>query len=220
MLVEHGGKEDDHEMIARNFTWVCSVLATLSLALCPDASAGSKGATVPGTYRDWNGDLDEVTIVQPFRLDTYNDIAVESFDATRVPLPDPNDNTYPAVRSALARIKPAFIDGFQSSLRHKAGANEVARSRGPRPNTLVIRARLTKMDPGSQAARYFGGFGMGAVKVAIVGEIIDASSRKTLVRFAQERRSGFGAFGGGYGELFVRSARQIGEDVAGLLNAF
>jgi hypothetical protein len=207
-------------MIARNFTWFCSVLASLSLALCPDASAGSKGATAPGTYRDWNGDIDEVTIVQPFRLDSYNDIAVESFDITGVPLPNPKENTYKAVRSALSKIKPAFIEGFQRSLRHKPGANEMASRPGTRPNTLVVRARLTKLDPGSQAARYFAGFGAGAVKIAIVGEIIDASSRKTLVRFAQERRSGFGMFGGGYGELFVRTARQIGGDVAGLLNAF
>ncbi len=40
------------------------------------------------------------------------------------------------------------------------------------------------------------------MKVAIVGELVDGASQKTLVRFAQERRSGFGAFGGGYGELF------------------
>ncbi len=58
------------------------------------------------------------------------------------------------------------------------------------------------------------------MKVGIVGEFIDAPSGKVLVRFAQERRSGFGLFGGGYGELFVRTAQQIGGDVAGLLNAF
>jgi hypothetical protein len=207
-------------MKARNFTWVCGVLASLSLALCRDASAGSKGATTPGTYRDWNGDIDEVTIVQPFRLDSYSDIAVESFDTTRVPMPDPKDNTYQAVRSALSTIKPAFLEGFLRTLRRKPAANEIPRGPRTRPSTLVIRARLTKMDPGSQAARYFGGFGAGAVKVAIAGELIDAASQKTLVRFAQERRSGFGAFGGGYGALFTRTARQIGEDVAGLLNAF
>lgn len=52
------------------------------------------------------------------------------------------------------------------------------------------------------------------------GEISDGASKKTLVRFKQERRSAFGAFGGGYEELFTRTARQIGEDIAGLVNAF
>ena len=158
-----------------------------------------------------------MTILQPFRLDAYNDIAVESFDITGVTLPNPKENTHAAVRSALGSLKPAFIEGFQKNLRRKPGGANPVRGKG---QTLVIVVRLTKLDPGSQAARYWGGFGAGAVKIEMTGEIVDASSRKILVRFKQERRSGFGMFGGGYGELFARTARQIGGDVAGLLNAF
>lgn len=169
-------------------------------------------STAPGTYRDWN-DVDEVTVVQPFRAEAYATIAVESFDSTGVQLPDPEDNTFEAVKSALRMIKPAFIDGLEKKARRPV----VASSKG---GTLIVRARLTKVDPGSQAARYFGGFGAGAVKIALTGEIVDAASGKTLVRFVQERRSGFGAFGGGYGELFQRTARQLGGDVAGLINAY
>ena len=204
-------------MIARNFALFCFVLGGLTLTLRDNAGGASKGTTMPGAYRNWNGDIDEVTIVQPFRLDTYNDIAVESFDIARVTLPNPKENTYGAVRSALSSIKPAFIEGFQENLRRKTGGANTARGKG---QTLVILARLTKLDPGSQAARYWGGFGAGAVKIEMTGEIVDASSRKILIRFKQERRSGFGAFGGGYGELFTRTARQIGGDIADLLNAF
>jgi hypothetical protein len=204
-------------MIARNFALFCFLPGVLTLALLADAAAASKGTTMPGTYRNWNGDIDEVTIVQSFRLDTYNDIAVESFDIARVTLPNPKENTYGVVRSALSSIKPAFIEGFQKNLRRKTGGANTARGKG---QTLVILARLTKLDPGSQAARYWGGFGAGAVKIEMTGEIVDASSRKILVRFKQERRSGFGVFGGGYGELFARTARQIGGDIADLLNAF
>jgi hypothetical protein len=204
-------------MIARNFALFCFVLGSLPLTLPDTAGAASKGATMPGAYRNWNGDIDEVTIVQSFRLDTYNDIAVESFDIAGVTLPNPKENTYEAVRSALNSIKPAFIEGFQKNLRRRPGGTNTARGKG---QTLVIVARLTKLDPGSQAARYWGSFGAGAVKIEMTGEIIDARSRKVLVRFKQERRSGFGAFGGGYGELFNRTARQIGGDIADLLNAF
>ncbi len=157
--------------------------------------------------------MDEVTIVQPFRSAAYTTVAVESFDSSGVHLPDPEDNTFAAVKKALGTIKPAFIEGLQKKARRPLAAS---RNGG----TLIVRARLTKVDPGSQAARYFGGFGAGAVKLAILGEIVDGTSGKTLVRFVQERRSGFGAFGGGYGELFQRTARQLGGDVAGLINAF
>lgn len=204
-------------MIARNFALFCFLPGVFTLALLADAGAALKGTTMPGAYRNWNGDIDEVTIIQPFRLDTYDDIAVESFDITGVTLPNPKENTYGAVQTALSSIKPAFLEGFQKNLRRKPGGANTVRGKG---QTLVVLARLTKLDPGSQAARYWGGFGAGAVKIEMTGEVVDASSRKILVRFKQERRSGFGMLGGGYGELFTRTARQIGGDVADLLNAF
>ena len=204
-------------MIARNLIRLCFASGVLTLALFANSAVASKGTTTPGTYHDWNGDIDEVTILQPLRLDAYNDIAVESFDVTKVALPNPKENTYEAVRSALNSLKPAFLEGFQKNLRRKPGGPNPVRGKG---QTLVVLVRLTKLDPGSQAARYWGSFGAGAVKIEMTGEFVDASSRKILVRFKQERRSGFGMFGGGYGELFARTARQIGGDVADLLNAF
>jgi len=204
-------------MITRNLVLFCFVLGSVALYLREDASAASKGTTMPGVYHSWSGEIDEVTIAQSFRLNTYDDIAVESFDVTKVPLPDPNENTYNAVRSALTTVKPAFLEGFQKNLRRKTGGARPARGKG---QTLVVLAHVTKLDPGSQAARYWGSFGAGAVKIEMTGEIVDAPSRKILVRFKQERRSGFGLFGGGYGELFTRTARQIGGDIADLLNAF
>jgi hypothetical protein len=183
------------------------------VAACISTSAVAASAPpVPGTFRDWH-DVDEVTIIRPFNAAAYDQIAVESFDSEGVKLPPANENTFSAVQSAIRMMKPAFMDG----LAQKAQRKTTAKASG---KTLVVRARLTKVDPGSQAARYFVGFGAGAVKIAIIGEIIDGSSGKVLVRFAQERRSGFGAFGGNYSELFRRTAHQIGGDIAGLINAF
>lgn len=204
-------------MIARNIVLFCLVAANLTLIPCPDAAAAGKGATAPGTYRDWNGDIDEVTIIQPFNAAAYDSIAVETFDTAGIPLPNPNDNTYAAVQAAIRLIKPAFMAGLEENARRKIGPNLPAAGKA---RTLVIRARVTKLDPGSQAARYWAGFGAGAVKIAMTGEIIDAASKKTLVRFKQERRSAMGAFGGGYQELFTRTAHQIGGDIASLVNAF
>lgn len=203
-------------MIARKFPLFCFMLGSLTLASRDNADAAAKGTT-PGLYRDWNGDIDEVTILQSFRLDAYNDIAVESFDITGVLVPNQKENTHAAVQSALGSIKPAFIEGFLNNLRRKNGGANSVRGKG---QTLVIVARLTKLDPGSQAARYWVGLGAGAVKIGMTGDIVDARTRKILVKFRQERRSGFGVFGGGYGELFSRTARQIGGDIADLLNAF
>jgi Domain of unknown function (DUF4410) len=194
-----------------NSTPLNIVACVVAAFVCTMATAASE-PTSPGTYRDWH-DVDEVTIIQPFNASVYSDIAVESFDSARVKLPEANDNTYRAVQSAIHTMKPAFMAGVAEKAKRKSAPGRPGK-------TLVIRARLTKIDPGSQAARYFVGFGAGAVKIAIMGEIVDRSSGKVLVRFAQERRSAFGAFGGGYGALFERTARQLGGDVAGLINAF
>lgn len=194
-------------MNARFLNFFCGLTFLLSLpALAAPAS------TTPGTYRDWN-DIDEVTIVRPFQASAYNTIAVESFDTSGVRLPGEKDNTFEAVRSAMRLIKPAFMDGVEKKARRKAATTGNA-------GALTIRARIIKLDPGSQAARYFAGFGAGAVKIQIAGEIVDGRTQATLVRFVQERRSAFGAFGGGYRELFERTARQLGGDVAGLINSF
>lgn len=197
----------------RNGMLVLLAFVAAGFAFPTLTSAGSNPTTAIGTYRDWNGDIDEVTIVQPFHAVGYTNIAVESFDTSGVSLPNSKDNTYEAVQSALRLTKPAFIDGLVKNLRRKTGTPVGG-------DTLIIRARLIKVDPGSQAARYWGGFGAGAVKIAITGEIVDGRTEKALVRFTQERRSGFGMFGGGYGALFTRTARQIGGDIATLINAF
>jgi hypothetical protein len=206
-------------MIARNILLFCFVMGSVLLLPGQNATGATKGTTAPGTYRDWNGDIDEVTIVQSFNAASYNAIAVESFDTRGVTLPNPGDNTYGAVQSALRLIKPAFMTGLEQDARRKIGANSPPGS-GGNGRTLILRARVVKLDPGSRAARYWAGFGAGAVKIAMIGEIIDGASKKTLVRFKQERRSAFGVFGGSYEELFTRTARQIGGDIATLVNAF
>ena len=183
-------------------------IATFSVS---SLALAAKESTAPGTYRDWH-DVDEVTIIQPFVAANYAQIAVESFDSRGVKLPPANENTHQAVQLALQRMKPAFIEGVSRKAKRKTSGNAPGK-------TLVIRARLTKIDPGSQAARFWVGFGAGAVKIAIIGELVDAASGKVLLRFAQERRSSFGAFGS-YGPLFERTARELGEDVAELINAF
>jgi hypothetical protein len=188
-----------------------NILTFIAAVAVSSSALAAKDSTVPGTYHDWH-DVDEVTIIQPFVAANYSQIAVESFDSGGVKLPPANENTHQAVLLALQRMKPAFIQGVGEKAKRKTSSNAPGK-------TLVIRARLTKVDPGSQAARFWVGFGAGAVKIAMIGEIVDAASGKVLVRFAQERRSSFGAFGS-YGPLFERTARQLGGDVAEVINAF
>ena len=202
-------------MKLKHFRSVAFAVALL-LSVSDNAFAQKGGAAVKaGRYNDFH-DLDEVTVVQPFQLSSYKRVVVQRLDASNAPLPEAKDNSYAEVKAALANSTEPFAKGVRDKLK----GMPVETGRGGGAGALIVRARVMKSDPGSQAARYFGGFGAGAAKTGISGEIVDGATNNVLVRFVQERRSGFGMFGGGYRELLERNMHQIGGDVAGLLRAF
>lgn len=201
-------------------------LLRLALALTILAAPGStafakkKAApTAPGKYTDWAGEVDELEIVEPFKLADYDRIVVEPFDTSATPLPEAKDNTYTPVKNVLASVAPPFAEGLSGEL-SKPPAEVGEAGKKAEPGALVVRGKVVTMDPGSQAARYWAGFGAGAARTDIEGEVVDARTGKTLLRFHQERRSGVGMFGGDYEKLMRRNLRTIGEDLAGVLKHF
>jgi hypothetical protein len=201
-------------------TWLRIALAVAVLAApASDAVAKKKPApTAPGKYTEWGDDIDELEIVESFKTADYERIVVEPFDTSATPLPDPDDNSYVAAKTALAYVTPPFVEGLSSQLAKPPSA--VGDPGTAPPGALVIRGKVTTMDPGSRAARYWGGFGAGAARTEIQGEVADAATGKVLLRFRQERRSGFGIAGGDYVKLMQRNLRTIGEDLAGVLKSF
>jgi hypothetical protein len=202
--------------------WLRIALALALLALPGAAFAKDKkpaAPTTPGKYTEWGGEIDELEIVEPFRLADYSHVAVEPFDTSGTPLPETNDNSYEPARRVLAQVANSFVEGFSEAL-PKPQATVVEPGKEAGPGTLVVRGKVTTMDPGSKAARYWGGFGAGAARSEISGEVVDGGSGKVLLRFLQERRSGWGLFGGDYEKLMNRNLRAIGEDLADALSHF
>ncbi|MBA3963604.1 MAG: DUF4410 domain-containing protein [Chthoniobacterales bacterium] len=179
-----------------------------------DAPAG----IAPGSYRNWKGQITEVVVNRSFQADNYRDIFVEPLGSVGVKVPEKPRQKEAA--EALKSAKAAFIEGLRGNLR------EHVETRSSKPgaveDALVIRAHLVAIDAGSENARYYlFGLGGGAVGVSIEGEIFERSSHRVLITFKQTRRSTFGRGGGtGFGELFSKTTRQLGGDVAALINAF
>ncbi len=194
-----------------------AVLVLAALA-APAAARGRKdSSTAPGKYTDWAGEVDELEVVQHFQLADYSQVVVEPFDTKDTPLPGKDDNSYEPVKTVLADPAKPFVEGLSGEL---GGKVPVSQGTGGEGKALLVRAKVVTMDPGSRAARYWAGFGAGATRAGLQGEVVDAASGKTLLRFTQERRSGSGLGGGGYENLMNRSLRTIGKDVAGVLRAF
>lgn len=208
------------QLLSQSPRGVINTLILLSLVASGPAVARADSAsdTSPGSYHFWRGQIDEVTVKQPFKADDYRDILVEPLGTVGIQVPEKPRQEEAA--QALKNAKAAFLEGLRGNLRERGTNRSAQRKAGD--DALVIRARLVAIDPGSENARYYlFGLGGGAVRVTIVGEIFERSSHRTLVTFQQTRRCAFGPGGGtGFGELFTKTTRQIGADVAALINAF
>ena len=192
------------------------IVTLCAMTMAVPAFADEKGSTAPGKYSGWGPDIDEIEIVQTFDFSDYDKVVVNPFDTSATPLPDSDDNTYEPVKKVLASSTEGFVQGLRGSVDADVTMSEASKGAG----TLIIRVKVDEMAPGSKAARYFAGFGAGAARAKLSGEIVDGATGKVLVRFTQERRSGVGMMGGDYQELMQRNLNAIGEDVANLLEQF
>lgn len=193
-------------------------LAVVLLASPAVARKGKGPSTEPGRYTEWNDEIDELEVVETFKLSDYSKVVVEPFGTDDTPLPEKDDNTYEPVKEVLKDPAGPFAEGLTGELKGKIAVSQG--SAGKDTGTLVVRTKVLTLDPGSRAARYWAGFGAGAARAEVSGEVVDAATGKVLLRFKQERRSGVGVAGGDYVKLMQRNLRTIGEDVALILNAF
>ncbi|GAC1433941.1 MAG: hypothetical protein NVSMB68_06500 [Thermoanaerobaculia bacterium] len=193
------------------------LIGTIAIPAFARGRKAAPASTEPGTYKEWGPNIDQIEIMKKFRAADYKQIVVQPFDTESVKLPDKGDNTYEPVRKALASSTEGFVQGLRGNVAQNVTVSEKA----PRSaDTLVVRAKVLAMNPGSKAARYFAGFGAGAAGTKVEGEIVDARTNQVMARFTQERRSGVGMMGGDYGELMQRNLKAIGEDVAHILKEF
>jgi hypothetical protein len=194
--------------------WALALLFVLTLP----TFAGRKASTKPGTYEDWGPDIDKIEIVKTFQRSAYGKIVVLKMDVSSVAEKGDADLA-DKVDSVLGEATGPFVEGIAS----EADKLEVAEGAPTtEAGTLIVRTKVTTMDPGSRSKRMWVGYGAGAARAAIEGELVDAASGDVLVRFTQERRSGIERFGRGssYEEIMKRNLVAVGEDVGNLLNEF
>jgi hypothetical protein len=99
----------------------------------------------------------------------------------------------------------------------EAGVNAEAVPRGgSRGAAATVVGQVTKIDGGSRALRYWISFGAGATQFAVRGQVRRADGQ-VLGEFADERRSGWGMFGGDTATLMHRCVTEVGHDVANMI---
>jgi hypothetical protein len=188
------------------------------MAVAVPLMAAKKVQTAPGRYEAWGPDIDSVEITRQFSAADYSKVIVEPLDGSSAVRAGDADLDGRVTKILNGATKP-FADGLKDNL---SGLAVVDAAPADVAGTLLVRARITTLDPGSRSKRMFVGFGAGAARTEVEVEIVDAQSGEVLVRFTQERRSGIERFGRGssYEEIMKRNLHALGEDTANVLKAF
>jgi len=196
-------------MITKRFAVAVAVVFVAFAAM-----GARKASTAPGKYEGWGPDIDSIEIVKTFKTAGYARVVVEPLDTSSTPRPEEKDMVE-KFEKASRRATESFLKGLKKNVPDAA----MAETQPGASRVLIVRGKVTLMEPGSRAKRMWVGYGAGASRAAISGEIVDGQTGEVLARFTQERRSAFDRLAG-YEEIMVRNLVAIGEDVGNLLKEF
>lgn len=85
---------------------------------------------------------------------------------------------------------------------------------------MLLRASVPVIEPGSQALRYWVGFGAGSAYVRFAGELVDAESSAVLLKFEHQRIAAMGAFGGAYEGKLNDCTQEVAGDIGEMISLF
>jgi hypothetical protein len=227
--------------MARNTSQAARAIRLMLLVAALGAGAGGCGhasksltQTYPATMGSWHyNTLDRVDFVERFALADYQAVVVERVATNDVALPPADDNTYEPVKEALGQSSDFMFEGVKSGVKkavpvHRAPADARAGAvsdagagagAGAGKN-LLVRTSVLMMNPGSQAARYWVGFGAGKAETRVRGELVDGPTGRTLAKFEDSKATTGGFLGGGYSGLLEDHLTEMGSNVGVLIGAF
>ena len=132
-----------------------------SLFLCGCATTAVRPTHYPSSAKDWNG-IDSVEFLQEFRLADYARLVVEPLDTTATALPPKGENTYEPVVTVLKRADSVLLTEIAGKMKGTLEVSDKKPEAASLEKTLILRGKIADIHPGSQAARYWAGFGAGS----------------------------------------------------------
>ena len=170
------------------------------------------GALTP-QIEDADGGL--VGLASGFTPASYETVVVQPFKVEQREIKDDEDarrakDMVAYVQAQLVRklriagIFPTIVDGATATP-----------PTGPR--VLLVQGEITRLTEGSQALRYFVGFGAGAAKTQIETRVVDVSTGQVQLVTADRRAAGMGIFGGDGRQFVTESLDQITDGFVKLL---
>ena len=164
-------------------------LSVLALPLVT-AHAAPLPPPAPGHYKAWNGQIDDLEVVQPFHLKDYSAIEVTPPGVGAIVLP--TDNTHDAVRKTLTDATRIVADEVDSSLpnRMKIKGEPLLAGMTAPAGSLVLHLKFVSLDPGSRSKRGLTFGNNGKASLVLVGDLTDNATNKPLLRFTVRNTDG------------------------------
>lgn len=166
-----------------------------------------------------DGALDEIHL-KVASIDKGVPIVIRTFSTEGVDLGTggkkaKNEQRADATKTMVKVAPDMLVEAFTKAIADSKTFGEVLPAgTDPVPdNALVVEGKFTKIDPGSRAKRYWGGFGAGKSGVGVEGTVKDASG-KVLAEFAHMKNSGIGFGGGDYVKFLSDDTKDVGHDIA------
>jgi len=103
------------------------------------------------------------------------------------------------------------------ALRKRGHQAEAVPAGGTHSGEIVVSGRIVRINAGSRPLRYWVGFGAGAAKFGVDGQVTKADGGQ-VGSFSHERWSGFGVFGGNSVSLVQKCLRAVGNDIAKMVD--
>ncbi|MBI2494791.1 MAG: DUF4410 domain-containing protein [Candidatus Rokubacteria bacterium] len=150
-----------------------------------------------------------------FAPKTYTAIILLPFKVVSTEIKDDADARF--AKDMVAYFQTQLLKKLQAAGLFAKVIDATASATTSGEKALRLEGDMTKLTEGSQALRYFVGFGAGAAKAQIETRLLDAQSRRIELITADRRAAGMGIFGGDGRQFVTESMDQMAEGYVKLL---
>ena len=157
-----------------------------------------------------------VGVAPDFKPAAYRVVVLEPFEVSASEIKDQDDVRF--AKDMAAYLHAQVLRRLQAAgifARVVDATVSTAQSSGER--SIRLQGQISKLTEGSQALRYFVGFGAGAAKAQIETRLVDAQSQRVVLITADRRAAGMGIFGGDGRQFVTESLDQMADGYVKLL---